>query len=254
MINIYVLIVFFVLCVLFINNRIQKKDDSGVIALIQKPYLDLERPQSTTISQKLSDIIDYIPKQINGIMDNKPVTIIRNKGTYVNKKKPFDSKLRRDYISPNPIDNTEYRFIGENPKYAWTEEQVSHHPSHYKSNFGDELTQSGKFFDEKKTFTDITMPSAETHLPDRCSLNENKEVSCSFNNKLQNIPPKLIQDKDNQVIQSIGKGILSGNVERINNNSYQVWNYEDEDDSEIVGASSSSDYLSLDSIQTNYSI
>ena len=98
------------------------------------------------------------------------------------------------------------------------------------------------------------MPSAETHLPDRCSLTKNNEVTCSFNDKLQNIPPKLIQDKDNQVIQSIGKGILSGNVERINNNSYQVWNYEGENDSEIVGASSSPDYLTLDSIQTNYSI
>ena len=254
MINIYILIVFFVLCVLFINNRIQKKDGSTVIALVSKPELDLERPQSTTVSQKLSDILEYIPKTINGIMDNKPVTIIRNNGNYVTKNKPIDSTIRRDYISPNPIDNTEYRFIGENPKYAWTEEQVSHHPSHYKSAFKDELTQSGKFFDEKKTFTDITMPSAETHLPDRCSLTKNNEVTCSFNDKLQNIPPKLIQDKDNQVIQSIGKGILSGNVERINNNSYQVWNYEGENDSEIVGASSSPDYLTLDSIQTNYSI
>ena len=77
---------------------------------------------------------------------------------------------------------------------------------------------------------------------------------CEINNKLQNIPPKLIQDKNNQVIKNIGGSIISDNVEVINNNSYQVWSYDKDKQEEVIGASKSSGYLELDTINPNYSI
>jgi hypothetical protein len=54
-------------------------------------------------------------------------------------------------------------------------------------------------------FHDKTSPQSENHLPDRCFLN-NGDVVCEFNDRIQNIPPKLIMDeKYNKVLDSIGK-------------------------------------------------
>ena len=74
------------------------------------------------------------------------------------------------------------------------------------------------------------------NLPDRCFLNKDNEVLCNFNNRLQNIPPKLIENpQDNKVINSIGQGggdifksVASENVVSIQNNPLQVWEYENE--------------------------
>ena len=94
---------------------------------------------------------------------------------------------------------------------------------------------------------------SENHLPDRCFLHENGIV-CEFNDKLQNIPPKLIMDeKYNQVLNSIGelqqKGEeLTGEKERPNNGGKFF---------QDVHASSSKNesYLSLANLpkNTNYS-
>jgi len=259
MIKTYLMVVFTVLLVVFINKRINTTNDIDNVEIItpegstKNNEVNVDRPITTTISQKLSEIMDYIPKKVNEVIDNKPVVIVRNKGNY-EPKKPIDGTLKKDFISPNPIDSTEYRFIGENPKSAWSDQQVSHHPSFYKADFKNELTQSGKFFDEDKNFHDITSPKSQNHLPDRCKFDDNKKVVCEFNNKLHNIPPKLIQDKNNQVIKNIGGSIISDNVEVINNNSYQVWGYEEDKKEEVTGASKSSGYLELDNINPNYSI
>lgn len=259
MIKTYLMVVFTVLLVVFINKRINTTNDIDNVEIItpeestKNNEVNVDRPITTTISQKLSEIMDYIPKKVNEVIDNKPVVIVRNKGNY-EPKKPIDGTLKKDFISPNPIDSTEYRFIGENPKSAWSDQQVSHHPSFYKADFKNELTQSGKFFDEDKNFHDITSPKSQNHLPDRCKFDDNKKIVCEFNNKLHNIPPKLIQDKNNQVIKNIGGSIISDNVEVINNNSYQVWGYEGDKKEEVAGASKSSGYLELDNINPNYSI
>ena len=104
------------------------------------------------------------------------------------------------------------------------------------TNVKDELTNAGLFFNEKNQFNDITSPQAVNNLPDRCFLNKDNEVLCNFNNRLQNIPPKLIENpQDNKVINSIGQGggdifksVASENVVSIQNNPLQVWEYENE--------------------------
>ena len=120
-------------------------------------------------------------------------------------------------------------------------------------------------------YNDKTSPYSKTILPDRCYLDNNSEVICNYNNRLQNIPPSLIMDKNNKVIQSIGQGkgdiyksIEGKNVDQVNNNYYQSWDYVD--DKTINGGdffngikaseSSNEQYLSLDSInmKKNYSI
>ena len=94
MINTYFMVILIVLLVVFINKRMFPKDvqesELGVETPLHKNNnVSVDRPITTTISQKLSEIMDYVPKKVNEIIDNKPITIIRNKGNY-EPKKPID--------------------------------------------------------------------------------------------------------------------------------------------------------------------
>ena len=95
-------------------------------------------------------------------------------------------------------------------------------------------------------------------------MSENNKVLCKFNNRLHNIPPKLIDNqKESKLLQSIGQGKgnifkpdSSQNIESVNNSSYQVFNYDEEKPSNggsffnnVVGSSGSdSDYLVMDNL------
>jgi hypothetical protein len=241
-----------------LENKIPKKSDTTI-----------DYPETTTISQKLSKLSELLPMNMKYNVNNDPLQIVRNKMNQVIK----NQQVKTDTLSPNPIGTTEYKFIDENPKYAWSDINVSQHPEHYKSNFTDELTNSGGFFDndDNNSYHDRTSYRSKTNLPDRCFMNQNNEVLCTFNNKLQNIPPTLIEDKlNNQVLNSIGqgrgdiyKGVEESNIKTINGNSYQTWDYEDEKtinggDFGTIQASSAvnEDFLTLKNIneRPNYSI
>ena len=117
-------------------------------------------------------------------------------------KKDF---LNEDILSANPIGSTEFTFVGDDSDTAFTESNVSQHPKYHRAKFNDYLTDPGKFFKDND-FHDKTSPHSENNLPDRCFLNNDGEVVCSFNDRLQNIPPKLIMDdKYNGVLDTIGK-------------------------------------------------
>lgn len=243
------------------NTEVEIKKKEGTIGSI-------DYPETTTITQKLSKLKELLPQPIKDQIDNEPFMIVRNKMNQV--MKPL--LVKEDSLSPNPIGTTEYRFVDENPKTAWSDINVSQHPEHYKSNFTDELTNSGGFFDNDQFYHDRTSPQSKTNLPDRCFMNKNDEVICSFNNRLQNIPPKLIQDKyNNQVLNSIGqgggdifKGVNESNINNVNGEQYQIWSYDNEKTINggkyygNVQASSSmnEDYLKLKDIseRPNYSI
>ena len=194
----------------------------------------------TTININFQKIIKQINTTIFGNktpedLKNEDVTIITN-----DKKVPptvfVTPALKKDTISPNPSGSTEYRFVEETPKTAWSTVNVSQHPKHYTSNFESELLNTGGFFNKDNFFHDKTSPYSKDTLPDRCKRERNGEVLCNYNNRLQLIPPTLIQDKENNlVLNSIGqqkgdifKTIDASNVNTIQNNSYQVWDYENE--------------------------
>lgn len=179
--------------------------------------------------------------------------------------------IKEDIISPNPIDSTEYRFIEENPKIAWSKINVSQHPSYYTSNFENEITNTGEFFNENMIFNDRTSPYSSTILPDRCYLDQDNQILCNYNNRLQNIPPKLISDSNNKVIESIGQGkgdifkaVDGKNIEEINGNYYQSWNYDNEKlinggsfyDGVLPSENSNENYLLLENvdIKKNYAL
>jgi|TARA_Y100000389_G_C17453318_1_gene516309 hypothetical protein len=255
----YGLIIGAILFIFFMNHMLNNKEKPEVLSIpleirdeiengdIQKPIENivpkvkslnkgdgLDYPQTTTLTQKLSKLVELLPQNLNNKVKDEPLLIVRNKMNQVLKPEI----VKEDTLSPNPIGSTEYKFIDENPKYAWSDINVSQHPKNYKSNFTDELTNAGGFFDndDDNSYHDRTSSRSKTFLPDRCFMNQNNEILCSYNNRLQNIPPTLIEDKlNNQVLNSIGQGkgdifknVEESNIKTINGNSYQSWDYENE--------------------------
>jgi hypothetical protein len=226
-------------------------------------------PEITTITQPLTQFINEILDPDLKEIDGTPIKVIRNntlkkKEQEANKVSEKITPKPTDIVTPNPIDTSEYYFVGEDTSNAWSETNVSQHPTYHTSSIGEELTQVGGFFDANNEYHDQTSPSAKTHLPDRCFMNDNKEVLCKFNNRLHNIPPKLIDNKqENKLLQSIGQGkgdifkpISSDNIENVNETSYQVWNYDNEKtnnggefyENVYPSSGNSSEYLVMDNL------
>lgn len=230
-------------------------------------------PKSTTLLEKLSKLKDNIITNFNETkqVDDKPLTIIKSKqvisqnDTDQGVTDNYMDKVKSDIISPNPEGSTEYYFVDEDSSNAWTEINVSQHPTYHTSSIRSELTNTGAFFDNRGLYHDKTSPYSENNLPDRCLVNENNQVLCDYNNKLYIIPPKLIQNpEDNPLLNSINnEGIYNkvktdtSQVTNLNNNSYRTWEYENEKDfnggvffnSIKASESSNESYLSLNSFK-----
>lgn len=247
-------IILFLICLFLIyqyihklrsNNSFEYKNNHKEIQKNNK--VDVDIPLTTTISQQLSE---------NKLSKNKNEIIT-----------PDPEYLKHDIISPNPENTTELRFVDEDNKGAWSSINVSQHPKYYTSNFTNELTNVGAFF-KNNQFNDNTSAYSKNNLPDRCLVNDNHEIICNFNNKLQNIPPQLIED-DNQFINQLGneniyKGTTNSNISSILGNEYQTWDYENEKlmnggkyFENVYGSSklgSNENYLKLNDLSINYSI
>jgi len=202
---------------------------------------DFKFPEITTITQPLTNFINKVLNPDLREVNGTPILVIRNntlerKERAANKVSEKITPNPTDIVSPNPIDTSEYYFVDEDTSSAWSEKNISQHPTYHTSAIGDELTQTGGFFDANNEFHDQTSPSSETHLPDRCFMTENKEVLCKFNNRLHNIPPRLIENsQENKLLKSIGQGegdifkpISGENVHTVSDESYQVWEYDNE--------------------------
>ena len=254
--NMYFLVGFLII-VLFINSYLNNnlKNDIGEFPI----------PQTTTISQKLSNNDNPLPTIENTVINEKPLQVIRNLSEPIIPKPEY---LKEDIVSPNPIDSTEYRFVEEDSDNAWSESNVSQHPSYHKSNFNSELTNPGGFFKYDNEFNDKTSPKSENHLPDRCFIDNNSNIVCEFNDKIQNIPPKLIMNgNENEVLNSIGDiekmNISSNMVSSLQGNSYTTFNYDNERtinggefyNGVVASSSTNENNLSLDNLpKINYAL
>jgi len=179
--------------------------------------------------------------QNNKKIDESEVNIIRSNNVD-NDKNPIYYKpefYKKDFISPNPIGSTEYNFAEFNDdktSYAWTNNNVSQHPSFYRSEIENERTNVGEFFDVNNKYNDKTSVYSTNNLPDRCFLDKDDSIVCNFNDKLQNIPPSLIK-RDNKVdfLNRIGnngdglyKDISNSEIDVISGNNYLTYEYKDE--------------------------
>ena len=237
---------------------------------------DFQFPKTTSIAQELTNMVNKVVNLDILPVKETPTQIIRDNTLSKKEKEAEDSVVKvspkhTDIVTSNPIETSEYYYVGEDTSKAWSEKNVSHHPQYHTSKIADELTPSSDFFDGNNQFHDKTSPYSETYLPDRCFKTEDNEILCKFNNRLYNIPPRLVDPKKpNKLLESIGQGqgdifkpIDSSNVSLVNGSSHQVWEYKGEStrnggdffDGVSPSSSNPSDYLSLNELpQGSYSI
>ncbi len=229
---------------------------------------DFPRPQISRGYQQLSKNLVNNPLYSRNLKSfkNNDIQIIRS-SSVANDKNPIYYKpesYKKDFISPNPLGSTEYTFAefdGEKTTNAWTDNNVSQHPSFYRSEIEDERTNIGRFFDVNSRFNDKTSVNSTNNLPDRCFLDKDDKVICNFNDKLQNIPPSLINKEDKtNLLNRIGindNGLYKDiNVDTVNGNNYVTYEYNDEKEMNgadvfdgVQGSSESNEsYLDLRSI------
>ena len=153
--------------------------------------------------------------------------------------------------------NCEGKPISSDYKKAWTEDHVSKNTKYYTSDITDEKTDTGMFFNKNNEFVDITSYKSKDVISDKCFY-ENGVLNCQFNDKLQNIPPSLIEDPEsNPLLLSIGddKNIntnkLSEEVFSFNGNSYNVWDY---GKGSSGGYNNDSTPLKIDGMKKNYAL
>jgi len=171
---------------------------------------DFPIPQSSTISKSLStNFPEDLSIITNGasIPNKDTITIVRSTTDDLNESH-FPEYYRKDNLSGNTIDTSEYKFAEvDNLKSsnAWSDENVSQYPNYYTSQIKDELTNVGAFFDVNNNFVDTTKPRSTANVGDVCFVSKEGEKVCLDNDKLHNIPPSLVGDKSNcAFLNSIG--------------------------------------------------
>ena len=229
------------------------------------------------INDNIKKVFKKVKEKVNNELgvekeEQKPITILIQEKEIEKEMEVKPEEIKTDMISPNPSGTTEHQFVEENPATAWSSTNVSQHPKYHTPKFEDKILNTGGFFNKDNFFHDKTSPYSSDSLPDRCRMGKDNKVLCDYNNKIQLIPPSLIQDKENNpVLKSIGKNrgdifktIDSSNIGSVNNDQYQVWAYDDEKlinggkffDNISASTPDNEDYLLLDNLtkEGDYSI
>ena len=232
----YMLIIFIIIAIFMINKNMNKPLTTEKVTNIENGGGDVNIfPFAAPLKKKVVETINKVlPNQFKE--DKPPVSVITDVPNQVVNMKKINQMKDTSGITPNPEGTTEFRFVDENPKTAWSTINVSEHPQYYTSNFEGEKIDTSGFFNQDKFYHDNTSPHSKKDLPDRCMIDVNNKVMCNYNDRLQIIPPKLITDVENNlVLNSIGQGkgdifktVDHSVVNNVNGNSYQVWKYENE--------------------------
>jgi len=222
------------------NSLNSRKDKLKSKEGYSDPFYKFPYPMLSNISHPLSS--GYKPLLNDNSepnMDNLEIIRTSPLDNYFNDPKVFDpSLISKDTMDANPGNNAlqglAKRWDGKETKISMTsDEYLTKYPVYADSNFVNELTNTGFFFDneDNNQFIDIK----KKMLPGNCTINDNK-LSCEFNSKLQPIPDKLMKN-NSAVLNSIG--VLVDNIElvqstngyeygNIDGDNYKIWNYPNE--------------------------
>ena len=200
------------------QEKSQSKPVDGVLDSVKKPFQDgdilqnnlkhgndFEFPKSSSIQTKLSELQNNLPMEKVKQVSSNPIQILRSNQLLNIDKQDYTldkNYIRNDIIAPNPMGSTEYQFVDEDSSKAWTDINVSQHPEHHTSAIKSSMTNVGSFFTENKMFSDKTSPYSENTLPDRCIITEDKQILCDYNNKLYNIPPRIVDSEENKFLDT----------------------------------------------------
>lgn len=177
-------------------------------------------------------------------------------------KKGENVVINKDFINPsNPLgESHDFKPWNSSYKKAWTDSSIDKNPRAHTSSLEGEKTSIGDFFDVNNQYIDYK--KSKENLPDRCFI-ENDEVICKFNNKVENPPPSLIEDKENNpVLKSIGDdsnietNIISSKNIVFGKSNHNVWESENEKPinggkyfNEVTGYSESDGVLRIDTFK-----
>ena len=201
--NIYILISLVILIILFLHFRITEPTQQEIQSLTyaKQKSPDFIFPQ---ISHGFKQLSKGNIKPINNLIDILPnnkdnVDLIREAGRDVNNRFYIPDYLRKDTLPQNNINSEEMRpfIIDDNViETSWTDSNVSEHPKYYTNDFQNNLTNPGTFFDKNNQFNDTTSSNTFTLPSDNCYVTRTGETFCKDNTRIQNIPPKLINDPE----------------------------------------------------------
>lgn len=185
---------------------------------------DFYIPQLTTKQNPLS--IDSYNNQMNANMltrntylNDDNVDIIRKELNDIGNKYP--KFLLKDTLSGNTIGASElssFHKKEDEPYKSFSDENVSQYPKFYSSDFKNEITNVGDFFNKKNRYSDTTRSTSSAYVDDSCYVDSNNNITCLENTRLQNIPPKNTETYNTcDIISTIGNYKINESKESVMN-------------------------------------
>ena len=182
-------------------------------------------PPTTSNSSSLSPVFETDVTRMDSGLPSSNQVEVEYRNTVPSSESHFPKYYRKEYLSGNTVGTTELKFAGysvDKPSVAWSDENVSQYPKYYKSDFEGGLTNPGSFFDQSNQYTDLSGPRTNASINDVCYKSKSGERVCLENDKLQNIPPSLVMDRNNcGFLNSIG---LLEYSNRINETGEKIMN------------------------------
>jgi len=205
-------------------------------------YDNFPDPMTSSISQPLSPGYSPLNTNSDNLLSNDPnLKIIRDNGFdyYKNEQIYFDpSNIKKDTMDADPGNFSYHGLVKsfdteETLIKSDSDEYLTKYPDYAPSDFGNQLTNTGFLYNNSENNKYINLK--EKVLPENCKLNGN-ELECTFNNKLQKIPDKLMEN-NSDVLNSVGiiihddeliKSNSGFTYDEIGGNVYKSWKYDNE--------------------------
>lgn len=222
--NKIILLILITLLLLFLYypSRDPSQGDIQSLVYAKKKSGDFIYPQ---ISHGFKQLSNGIIKPLNNIEDllpnnNDNINIIRTSNRDVSDRFYVPEYYRRDTLNSNDIGTEEMReFLLDETKNntSWTDTNISEHPKYYTSDFKSNLTNPGTFFNTNNEYNDTTSSKTDTLPSDNCYIATNGMKFCKDKTRIQNVPPKLINNTDSlNMLKKIGTYNSSDSSDSIN--------------------------------------
>lgn len=222
-----------------LNNYIKKNSETKTE--FKDPFYKFPDPMLSNVSHPLSSGFKPMFEQLNeGPPDLTDLKIVRKSGLdyYIKNPKVFNHMpVNKDTMDADPgkftLQGLARKDLESDANEMTSNIYLTKYPKYANSDFGNELTNVGYFFDNQENNQYINIK--DKILPENCTMDGNN-LSCKLNGTLQPIPDKLMMNSD-AVLNSIGvlidnKSLVQStngySIGEVDGNNYKIWNYPDE--------------------------
>ena len=222
--NKIIFLAFIVILLLFLYYPREEPSQSEIQSLVhyKKKSGDFIFPQISHGFQQLSNKIIKPLNNIEKLLPNNDdnMNIIRTSNRDVSGRFYVPEYYRKDTLNSNDIGSEELReFLLDETKNdtSWSDTNISQHPKYYTSDFKNNLTNPGTFFNNNNQYNDTTSSKTEALPSDNCYIAKNGLRFCKDKTRIQNVPPKLINDeKSLSMLERVG-------TYSFNNNDFKIF-------------------------------